>query len=238
MWKTLSRPRQRPEGGGLFCLPRGNFYEKIPGYLPQAAVYRPEPFCAVCRTHRPAPELGDGPGPDLYTEDSNIFAAAVCTLVAVCQLWCIFTGGELPRWLKRLKFMATSCLLLTFLTVVFVLAPMNGEGGLYMLLCTSSMLYHHLLNPMAALLSYLLLEREPHLPRSDVRWALLPTLAYAAVILPLNILRVIVGPYPFFEVYHQPVYVSVLWAVGLLGVNYLYAWLLWRLGGGRPRSAR
>ena len=107
-----------------------------------------------------------------------------------------------------------------------------------MLLCTSSMLYHHLLNPMAALLSYLLLEREPHLPRSDVRWALLPTLAYAAVILPLNILRVIVGPYPFFEVYHQPVYVSILWAVGLLGVNYLYAWLLWHLGGGRPRSAR
>ena len=81
-------------------------------------------------------------------------------MVAVCQLWCIFTGGELPRWLKRLKFMAASCLLLTFLTVVFVLAPMNGEGGLYMLLCTSSMLYHHLLNPMAALLSYLLLERE------------------------------------------------------------------------------
>ena len=143
-----------------------------------------------------------------YTEDSNIFAAVVCAMVAVCQLWCIFTGGELPRWLKRLKFMATSCLLLTFLTVVFVLAPMNGEGGLYMLLCTSSMLYHHLLNPMAA------------------------------VILPLNILRVIVGPYPFFEVYHQPVYVSVLWAVGLLGVNYLYAWLLWHLGGGRPRSAR
>ena len=160
-------------------------------------------------------EMGQAQIFTYYTEDSNIFAAVVCAMVAVCQLWCIFTGGELPRWLKRLKFMATSCLLLTFLTVVFVLAPMNGEGGLYMLL-----------------------EREPHLPRSDVRWALLPTLAYAAVILPLNILRVIVGPYPFFEVYHQPVYVSVLWAVGLLGVNYLYAWLLWHLGGGRPRSAR
>ena len=135
-----------------------------------------------------------------YTEDSNIFAAVVCTMVAVCQLWCIFTGGETPRWLKRLKFMATSCLLLTFLTVVFVLAPMNGPGGLYMLLCTSSMLYHHLLN-------------------------------YAAVIVPLNILRVIEGPYPFFEVYHQTVQTSLLWAVGLLGVNYFYAWLLWRLGG-------
>ena len=165
-----------------------------------------------------------------YTEDSNIFAAVVCTMVAVCQLWCIFTGGELPLWLKRLKFMATSCLLLTFLTVVFVLAPMNGPGGLYMLLCTSSRLYHHLLNPMAALISYLFLEREPRLPRSAVRWALLPTLVYAAGIVPLNILRVIEGPYPFFEVYHQPVYVSILWAVGLLSVNYFYAWLLWKLG--------
>lgn len=183
-------------------------------------------------------EMGQAQIFTYYTEDSNIFAAAVCTLVALWQLRCIFTGGELPVWLKKLKFMATSCLLLTFMTVVLVLAPMVGEGGLYLLLWTSSTRYHHLLNPLAALFSYLLLEREPHLPRSDVRWALLPTLAYAAVILPLNILRVIVGPYPFFEVYHQPVYVSVLWAVGLLGVNYLYAWLLWRLGGGRPRSAR
>ena len=172
-----------------------------------------------------------------YTENSNLFSAAVCLLVAVCQLWALLSGRALPRWVKRLKFIAACCLTLTFLTVVFVLAPCYpDEGGVVFLLTESSMLYHHLLNPMAALLSYLLLEREPHLPRSDVRWALLPTLAYAAVILPLNILRVIVGPYPFFEVYHQPVYVSILWAVGLLGVNYLYAWLLWRLGGGRPRS--
>ena len=173
-----------------------------------------------------------------YTEDSNIFAAVVCAMVAVCQLWCIFTGGELPRWLKRLKFMAASCLLLTFLTVVFVLAPMNGEGGLYMLLCTSSMLYHHLLNPMAALLSYLLLEREPHLPRSEVRWALLPTLAYAAVILPLNILRVIVGPYPSLRCTTSRCMFPSCGPWAWLGVNYLYAWLLWHLGGGRPRSAR
>ena len=74
-------------------------------------------------------EMGQAQIFTFYTEDSNIFAAVVCAMVAVCQLWCIFTGGELPRWLKRLKFMATSCLLLTFLTVVFVLAPMNGEGG-------------------------------------------------------------------------------------------------------------
>ena len=53
-------------------------------------------------------EMGQAQIFTFYTEDSNIFAAAVCTLVALCQLRCIFTGGELPRWLKRLKFMATS----------------------------------------------------------------------------------------------------------------------------------
>ena len=197
----------------------------------------------------------------MYTELSNIFNGAVCLLVGLWQMSCIFTGRELPLWLKRLKFMATSCLLLTFLTVVFVLAPMNGEGGLYMLLCTSSMLYHHLLNPMAALLSYLLLEREPHLPRSDVRWALLPTLAYAAVILPLNILRVgqvwwalvptilyglydlhgnitgtIDGPYPFMRVYDQTIQETLMWFTIILVTNLLYAFLLWWLGGNGRKS--
>ena len=32
-----------------------------------------------------------------YTEDCNIFAALVCGMVALGQLVCIFTGGELPR---------------------------------------------------------------------------------------------------------------------------------------------
>ena len=41
-------------------------------------------------------EMGQAQIFTYYTEDSNIFAAAVCTLVALWQLRCIFTGGELP----------------------------------------------------------------------------------------------------------------------------------------------
>ena len=171
-----------------------------------------------------------------YTEDSNILAALVCAMVAVGQLICIFTGGELPIWLKRLKFMVTSCLTLTFLTVVFVLAPMWGPGGLYVGLCTSSMLYHHLLNPLAALISFVFLEREPRLPRSAVRWALLPTLVYGSMILVLNVLRIVDGPYPFLQVYNQSVPATILWAVALLAMNSFYAWLLWRLGGNAKKT--
>ena len=54
-----------------------------------------------------------------YTEDSNILSACICAMVAVGQLVCIFTGRELPRWLHTLKYIATCCLTMTFLTVVF-----------------------------------------------------------------------------------------------------------------------
>ena len=55
-----------------------------------------------------------------YTEDSNILSACICAMVAVSQLVCIFTGRELPRWLHTLKYIATCCLTMTFLTVVFL----------------------------------------------------------------------------------------------------------------------
>ena len=51
-----------------------------------------------------------------YTEDSNILSACICAMVAVGQLVCIFTGRELPRWLHTLKYIATCCLTMTFLT--------------------------------------------------------------------------------------------------------------------------
>lgn len=174
----------------------------------------------------------------MYTELSNMFNVAVCALVALCQLLDLFTGRELPRWVKQLKFWSTSCLTMTFLTVVFILAPMYEDGnGWYIMLCTSSMLYHHLLNPLAAIFSFVLLERSPHLPRSTVKWALLPTVLYGGIILWLNIQRVVDGPYPFMKVYDQSVQASVLWCIAILLMNYFYAWLLWKLNGGKKEKA-
>ena len=174
----------------------------------------------------------------MYTELSNIFNGAACLLVGLWQLGCVFTGRELPLWLKRLKFISTSCLAMTFLTVVIILAPMYEDGnGWYIMLCTSSMLYHHLLNPLAAIFSFVLLERTPRLPRSTVKWALLPTVLYGGIILWLNIQRVVDGPYPFMKVYDQSVQASVLWCIAILLMNYFYAWLLWKLNGGKKEKA-
>ena len=167
-----------------------------------------------------------------YTEDSNILSACICAMVAVGQLVCIFTGRELPRWLHTLKYIATCCLTLTFLTVVFVLGPMYEDGnGWYIMLFTGSMLYHHFLNPVVAMVSFLLFEREPRLPLVSVPLALVPTIVYGVYDLWGNITGRIDGPYPFMRVYDQTIQESLMWFAIILGTNLLYAFVLWWLGG-------
>ena len=167
-----------------------------------------------------------------YTEDSNILSACICAMVAVGQLVCIFTGKELPRWLHTLKYIATCCLTMTFLTVVFVLGPMYEDGnGWYIMLFTGSMLYHHFLNPVVAMVSFLLFEREPRLPLASVPLALVPTIVYGVYDLWGNITGRIDGPYPFMRVYDQTIQESLMWFAIILGTNLLYAFVLWWLGG-------
>lgn len=174
-----------------------------------------------------------------YTENSNVFAFFVCLLVAVCQVGCLFTGWRLPRWVKALKFIATCCLTMTFLTVVFVLGPYySDQGGVVFLLTESSMLYHHLLNPLCAFVSFVLLEREPRLSARCIPLALVPTVLYGTLALWANYKRLITGPYPFLMVYNQTLRQTVLWCVAILAMNLFYAWLVWRLGGNQRKKGK
>ena len=168
-----------------------------------------------------------------YTELSNLFAMGVCFVTALCQLRALLTGSEMPAWVRTLKYTVTCCLMLTFLTVVFVLAPMYGPDGHYVMLLTSSMLYNHFLNPVTALLSFVLLERAPALPRRAVGRAMIPTLVYGGIMLAANVAKVYKGPYPFLYVYEQPLWTSCMWVVVILGGALLIAWAVWKLGGGR-----
>ena len=126
---------------------------------------------------------------------------------------------------------------LSVLTVVFVLGPYCADqGGVVFLLTESSMLYHHLLNPLCAFVSFVLLEREPKLPARCVPLALVPTMLYGSVALWANYQRLITGPYPFLLVYQQTTRQTVLWCAAILAMNLLYAWLVWRLGGNRRKK--
>lgn len=158
-----------------------------------------------------------------YTQDSNILACAACALLAAFQLRALRTGAAIPLWAQRLKYAAVCCLSVTFLVVVLVLAPMS-DGAYGVMLLSGTMLYHHLLCPLAAFLGFMLFEKRPALRRIDALLPTLLTLVYAVVLTALNIARVLDGPYPFLRVYAQSVHASILWALAILGGAEMLAW--------------
>ena len=144
-----------------------------------------------------------------YTELSNYLLMAGLIIHVIYLL----KGGEMPRWITRLKYAGVCTVAVTFVVVVTVL---SWFFGLWYLLTAGVMLYHHTICPLLAVASFLFLEKE-EATREDVRWSLLPTLLYGTVMIILNIVGTVVGPYPFLMVRYQPWYMSIIWIIVIVG---------------------
>lgn len=159
-----------------------------------------------------------------YTQDSNLFAMAACLLMAVSQAECLLGRRAAPsRLAQHMKYMAACALSLTFLVVLFILVPLAGWDTLTSRLFSGTRLYHHFLCPILTVFSFLFLEDYRDLPLRNAVFALIPTACYAAILTGLNIFHLADGPYPFFKVYDQPVWVSLFWTVLILGSAYAIA---------------
>lgn len=160
-----------------------------------------------------------------YTENSNYLALAAAIFFVVFML--LKTKGKIkaiPKWVSYLKLMATSCVMLTLIVVIAILGPM--AGGYKILLFAGSMLYHHFLCPLLCLFSFILFEEHTAFNKKSALIAFVPTMIYALIIIILNIFKVIEGPYPFLMVYNQPIYMSAIWFVVILGGAYLISLLI------------
>ena len=165
-----------------------------------------------------------------YTEDSNLLAGISCIVMAVFLIRKISGGAAVPNWAGILKYMSVCCLTLTFLVVIFVLGPMTGSSnGFLSFLFKNSMLYQHFLCPIVLFISFMFFENDFALEKRHIKFAMMPTLLYASVILVLNITRSVTGPYPFLYIYDQPVWASVLWLAVIIGSSFLIALLIIKL---------
>lgn len=154
-----------------------------------------------------------------YTQDSNFLAFIICILCVFFSIRGLRYGNyKWPQWLMLLKYIATCCLMVTFVVVIFILAPSVGitNHGYQQLLLKGNMLYHHLLCPVLSFISFVFFEKEPALPKHAPLFSLVPTIIYAIVAVILNIAQVISGPYPFLMVYQQPIYESIIWGLIIL----------------------
>ncbi|MBQ9043852.1 MAG: hypothetical protein IJ111_13685 [Eggerthellaceae bacterium] len=153
-----------------------------------------------------------------YTELSNLLGGVVCALCLVSEARMLGGGHEMGRALRWAKFAASSCLLMTLFVVVVVLAPMLesvGQPGFYLMFVDGAKPVTHLGAPLVVTASYIAFEADRSMTLRQSLVGFVPTLVYAAVAYPCNILRLWDGPYPFFQVWNMPVWQSVLWFVAL-----------------------
>lgn len=156
-----------------------------------------------------------------YTQLSNIFSMLASGILAVFTAKNLINNNNFtPTWVRIIRFSATCCLTETLLVTMFVLAPMGMMGGFVPIMFEGPNLYHHFLCPIIALISLIFLEKGAKITIRHTLLASIPTLIYGITAVILNVLNIWHGPYPFLYVYEQPLYMSFIWAVVILGGAY------------------
>lgn len=146
---------------------------------------------------------------EYYTNDSNILAL-------ISSILFIIFYNKNKEFVKDIRFIATSCLTVTLLVVIFILSPMY-EFNYKLLMFTDNFFILHTLAPILSIISYVALE-----DRSNKNYLCLAfTTLYAIIMIVLNVLNIVDGPYPFLKVNTQDILVSLLWGIIIIGGSYL-----------------
>jgi hypothetical protein len=124
-----------------------------------------------------------------FTVQSNLLCAAACLALCVWDAAALFQGGEalLPRWLNLFKFMGSAALGLTFFTVLLYLLPVTHFD--FKLMYAGRNLFLHGLCPLAAMVSWVFLEKGQPLTFPWTLLGLVPTVLYGALYLDKVLLR-------------------------------------------------
>lgn len=162
-----------------------------------------------------------------YTDNSNILALIASISYSIFLIRALKNPKLVcPSWLKYLKLFSVCVLSITFAVVLFILAPLSGGLATWFMLFYGSMLFHHFLCPLISLLSFVFFEADIKLTFKDTFFSLIPTLTYAIIILILNIIKRMIGPYQFFHIYEQSIWMTLFWCVIIFSFAYLIALLL------------
>lgn len=157
---------------------------------------------------------------EYYTEDSNL----LLLLSSIIILIYISKNKELPLWFKSFRYIAIVSTTLTLIIVLTVLS-WTTDFGLYYLLFHESMLYHHTLCPVLAILSFVFVERYDNLHTIH---GLYFTVVYGIIMIILNALKIVEGPYPFLLVHNQPI---IIWTALIFAITYAIALILKKING-------
>ncbi len=173
-----------------------------------------------------------------YTNLSNFLAFLASVVCSACLMKTLFVGGKFPDFAVKLKFFAATSLAVTVGVVLFALFPIllfsSGFSTAASVKITIPSLLLHLVCPLLTFISFVFFEKVP-LSFPLVIFAALPTLFYGLLMLFLNYLGAVSGPYPFFKVHSHPSLAAVCCPVIPLAA-FLFA-LLFSLKS-RPKTKK
>ena len=132
--------------------------------------------------------------------------------------------GNVPYWAILLKYVSAVFNGLTFV-VALVHTPITyGLIGYVSNMLLGINLFRHVLIPLMSAVSFMFFEGDRRLNKKKTMWyPVLCTLVYVVIVVGLVSAKAISAPYVFFNVYLNPVYVSVIWFVCIMLVDYLLA---------------
>ena len=157
-----------------------------------------------------------------YTILSNLFAL----IVGIIYFYYSYQK-RIPKIFSILRLSSVLSLAVTFLVSLFILLPsFNFDfkrmyGGMNLFL--------HFVCPVMLFIIYLIYDKRVKLTKKDIIIANALTFVYGAVMVPLNILKVVEGPYPFLMVYKQSLLMTIIWLIVIVGGTTLLAFSLYKI---------
>ena len=140
-----------------------------------------------------------------FTNLSNIFVDIVFAVFIIQDIKALLTKQAVTRkntW-YRVKFLATISITLTFLVYLLILAPCSEAGflGAYLNNGAGSLCVHFL-NPVLAIVDFLLFDYKFSSDNKDVFYGIIPPLCYVGYVLILGALGIRWGQYEMMAPYN------------------------------------
>ena len=157
-----------------------------------------------------------------YTILSNLFAL----IVSIIYFYYSYQK-KIPKVINILRLSSVLSLSVTFLVSLFILLPSFDFN--FKLMYGGMNLFLHFVCPVLLLVIYLIYDKKNKLTKKDIMLANMLTFVYGAIMVPLNILKVIEGPYPFLMVYKQSIFMIIIWLIVIVGGTTLLGFLLYKI---------
>lgn len=147
-----------------------------------------------------------------YTEISNF-------ITLVSSILYLITDGNVPL----LRYLSSCMLAMTALISLFVL---SAQDGFKQTMLEGECLYHHTLIPLLSIGSYLFLEKHSNLWYIPV----IISVIYGLLMIYLNYINVLKGPYDFFEINKNGIKNTIIWMIVLIAIISVISIVILKIG--------